>query len=57
MEFFDKKKFSFLFLFSYHSSVERKNPFFLLNAFTTAFANKDDVELVIKPWVHPIIER
>lgn len=48
IEFFDKKKFSFLFLFSYHSSVERKNPFFLLNAFTTAFANKDDVELVIK---------
>ena len=48
IEFFDKKKFSFLFLFSYHSSVERKNPFFLLNAFTTAFTNKDDVELVIK---------
>jgi len=48
VEFFDKKKFSFLFLFSYHSSIERKNPFFLIESFKTAFGDNDNVELVIK---------
>lgn len=46
--FFDDDKFSFLFLFSYHSSIERKNPFFLINAFKAAFAENENVELVIK---------
>ncbi|MGM8362716.1 glycosyltransferase family 4 protein [Flavobacterium sp. ARAG 55.4] len=46
--FFDEKKFSFLFIFSYHSSIERKNPFFLIEAFKTAFGNNANVELVIK---------
>ncbi len=46
--FFDKNKFSFLFIFSYHSSVERKNPFFLMDAFSQAFTEHDNVELVIK---------
>ncbi|WP_308992456.1 glycosyltransferase family 4 protein [Mariniflexile litorale] len=46
--FFDDNKFSFLFIFSYHSSMERKNPFFLIEAFKTAFDDNDPVELVIK---------
>src|SRR5690606_34899208 len=45
---FDKDKFSFLFIFSYHSSIERKNPFFLIEAFSKAFGHSDDVELIIK---------
>ncbi|WP_100614782.1 glycosyltransferase family 4 protein [Confluentibacter citreus] len=45
---FDKNKFSFLFIFSYHSSIERKNPFFLMEAFSKAFGNNDNVELIIK---------
>ncbi len=48
INFFDENKFSFLFLFSYHSSIERKNPFFLVEAFKTAFEDNDKVELVIK---------
>src|SRR5690606_30793221 len=46
--FFDKNKFSFLFIFSYHSSIERKNPFFLMETFSKAFAKEDKVELIIK---------
>lgn len=46
--FFNENKFSYLFIFSYHSSIERKNPFFLIEAFTKAFGNNQDVELVIK---------
>lgn len=48
LAFFDKNKFSFLFIFSYHSSIERKNPLFLMEAFSKAFDGNDDVELVIK---------
>ncbi|MCK0131572.1 glycosyltransferase [Flavobacteriaceae bacterium F08102] len=48
LDVFDKNKFSFLFLFSYHSSMERKNPLFLIEAFKTAFRNTDSVELIIK---------
>lgn len=48
IDFFDGKKFSFLFIFNYHSSTERKNPFFLIEAFKTAFGDNDNVELVIK---------
>jgi glycosyltransferase involved in cell wall biosynthesis len=48
MKFFDENKFSFLFVFSYHSSVERKNPFFLIEAFKAAFGENDNVELIIK---------
>ena len=47
-QFFNDKKFSFLFIFSYHSSMERKNPFFLIEAFKAAFKNNDTVELIIK---------
>jgi len=45
---FDKNKFSFLFIFNYHSSIERKNPFFLIDAFSKAFTDDDKVELIIK---------
>src|SRR5690606_23499543 len=45
---FDKDTFSFLFIFSYHSSIERKNPFFLIEAFSKAFSNNNAVELIIK---------
>ncbi|GIZ08244.1 glycosyltransferase family 4 protein [Flavobacterium sp. UMI-01] len=45
---FNPNAFSFLFVFSYHSSIERKNPFFLIEAFKTAFGNNNQVELVIK---------
>ena len=46
--YFDENKFSFLFVFSYHSSTERKNPFFLVEAFIKAFGNDKHVELIIK---------
>ena len=46
--YFDENKFSFLFVFSYHSSTERKNPFFLVEAFIKAFGNNKHVELIIK---------
>ncbi|MBP0904055.1 glycosyltransferase family 4 protein [Mariniflexile gromovii] len=46
--FFEKNRFSFLFIFNYHSSIERKNPFFLVEAFIKAFGNNGDVELIIK---------
>lgn len=46
--FYNKNKFSFLFIFSYHSSMERKNPFFLIEAFSKAFCNNEQVELIIK---------
>jgi glycosyltransferase involved in cell wall biosynthesis len=45
---FNKNKFSFLFIFSYHSSIVRKNPHFLIEAFIEAFGNNEDVELIIK---------
>ncbi|MEN3324625.1 glycosyltransferase [Mariniflexile soesokkakense] len=48
ISFFDKNRFSFLFIFSYHSSIERKNPFFLVKAFIEAFGNNNNVELIIK---------
>src|SRR5690606_711478 len=46
--FFDKDKFSFLFVFNYHSSIERKNPFFLMESFSKAFDTNEHVELIIK---------
>src|SRR5690606_17003039 len=46
--FFDKDKFSFLYIFNYHSSIERKNPVFLMEAFSKAFGANEDVELIIK---------
>ncbi len=45
---FSKDKFSFLFIFNYHSSVERKNPFHLIEAFKKAFYDNENVELIIK---------
>ncbi|MEW4923982.1 glycosyltransferase family 4 protein [Algibacter sp. 2305UL17-15] len=44
----NEDKFSFLFIFSYHSSVERKNPFHLIDSFKKAFGTNENVELVIK---------
>ena len=46
--FFSEKKFSFLFIFNYHSSIERKNPFHLIEAFNKAFEDTENVELIIK---------
>ncbi len=43
-----KEKFRFLFIFNYHSSVERKNPFHLIKAFIKAFEQNENVELIIK---------
>ena len=40
--------FVFLFAFSFHSVVERKNPFALIDAFTRAFAPNEGPRLVIK---------
>ncbi|MFI0431366.1 glycosyltransferase family 4 protein [Mariniflexile sp. HMF6888] len=48
IDFFDRDKFSFLFIFNYHSSITRKNPFFLIEAFSKAFGDNEDVELIIK---------
>lgn len=48
IDYFNENRFSFLFVFSYHSSTERKNPFFLVEAFIKAFGNDDHVELIIK---------
>jgi len=40
--------FLFLFMFDYHSFVERKNPVGLLRAFRDAFGDREDVLLVLK---------
>jgi len=40
--------FLFLFMFDFHSFVERKNPFGLIEAFRRAFTASDDVGLVLK---------
>lgn len=43
------KKFSFLFIFSYHSSITRKNPIGLIQSFIKAFGrDNNNVELIIK---------
>ena len=39
---------TFLFMFDYNSIFERKNPLAAVRAFGTAFADEDDVRLVIK---------
>jgi glycosyltransferase involved in cell wall biosynthesis len=41
-------RFTFGFVFDYHSLAERKNPYGLLQAFEMAFGDKKDVLLVIK---------
>ncbi|HXG93051.1 MAG TPA: glycosyltransferase [Blastocatellia bacterium] len=43
-----KDCFVFLFTFDFHSYLERKNPFGLIEAFKRAFGQKDDVLLVLK---------
>jgi glycosyltransferase involved in cell wall biosynthesis len=43
-----EEAFVFLFAFSFHSVVERKNPFALVEAFTRAFAPGEGPRLVIK---------
>jgi glycosyltransferase involved in cell wall biosynthesis len=40
--------FLFLFLFDFHSFVERKNPLGLVEAYKRAFGNRTDVQLLIK---------
>jgi glycosyltransferase involved in cell wall biosynthesis len=40
--------FSFLFVFDFHSAVERKNPLGLIEAFKKAFGSRNDVQLLIK---------
>lgn len=46
---YTRNKFSFLFIFNFGSSIERKNPIFLVSVFKEAFKNLEDkVELVIK---------
>lgn len=40
--------FVFLYLFDFHSHAERKNPLGLIQAFKTAFGERQDVQLLIK---------
>ena len=40
--------FEFLFMFDFHSFMERKNPLGLIQAFKSAFGGRNDVSLVIK---------
>lgn len=40
--------FVFLFVFDFHSQLERKNPLALVEAFRLAFGDRDDVVLVLK---------
>lgn len=43
-----KKQFIFLFLFDFHSFLERKNPLGLIRAFRRAFRRQDNAMLIIK---------
>ena len=45
---FDPDKFTFLFIFDFHSYVERKNPLGLIDAYTKAFGDRQDVQLLLK---------
>jgi len=42
------EEFVYLFVFDFHSHMERKNPLALIDAFTTAFTPSEPVRLVIK---------
>lgn len=44
----DPDVFLFLFLFDFHSFLERKNPLGLIRAYKKAFGNRRDVQLLIK---------
>jgi len=44
-------RFTFLFVFHVASTLERKNPLGLIEAFTRAFGEDDQVSLVIKTWL------
>jgi glycosyltransferase involved in cell wall biosynthesis len=47
--FYDKSRFNFLFIFDYNSTLERKNPLNLIEAFQKAFGKEDvSVYLTIK---------
>lgn len=49
LNLYDKTKFNFLFVFDYHSTLERKNTLNLIDAFETAFGKENqDVCLTIK---------
>ncbi len=43
-----KDRFAFLFIFDFHSFLERKNPAGVMEAFRRAFTHDDDVTLVVK---------
>jgi glycosyltransferase involved in cell wall biosynthesis len=43
-----EREFIYLFVFDFHSHLERKNPLALIDAFKTAFAPSEPVRLVIK---------
>lgn len=45
---FSKQKFSFLFVFDFNSSIERKNTLSLVAVFIKSFQNNNNVELIIK---------
>lgn len=45
--------FLYLFMFDYHSNVERKNPIGLIDAFTRAFADREGPRLLIKTFNAP----
>lgn len=45
---YDDKKYSFLFIFNFGSSIIRKNTLFLIQSFVKAFPSETDVELIIK---------
>ena len=44
----DPDVFLFLFIFDFHSFLERKNPLALISAYKKAFGNRKDVQLLIK---------
>jgi glycosyltransferase involved in cell wall biosynthesis len=44
----DPNVFLFLFIFDFHSFLERKNPLGLIHAYKNAFADRKDVQLLIK---------
>lgn len=48
-------KFVFLFVFSYGSTIERKNPLYTIGIFREAFGDRDDVLLVLKSTCHDIL--
>jgi len=44
----DSNKFTFFYSFDYYGSIDRKNPYAVVDSFISAFGNRADVQLVIK---------